>query len=88
MLLAQVMDGPPISYALGGWAPPWGIEFRVDVVNAFVLLIVSGISAAVLPYARRSVADEIPESQHGMFYTCFCLCLSGLAGRHHHRRRL
>ena len=79
-LLAQTIDGSVLSYELGSWAPPWGIEYRVDVVNAFVLLIVSGISALVLPYARRSVADEIPESLHALFYTCYLLCLSGLLG--------
>ena len=56
-LLGQTLDGSVLSYQLGSWAPPWGIEYRVDVVNAFVLLIVSGISAVVLPYARRSVAS-------------------------------
>ena len=79
-LLGQTLDGSVLSYQLGSWAPPWGIEYRVDVVNAFVLLIVSGVSAVVLPYARRSVASEVPESQHALFYTCFLLCLSGLLG--------
>ena len=36
-----VMDGSVISYELGGWAPPWGIEYRIDIVNAFVALIVN-----------------------------------------------
>jgi multicomponent Na+:H+ antiporter subunit D len=79
-LLSQTMDGGAISYYLGDWAPPWGIEYRVDAVNAFVLLIVSGVSAVVLPYARRSVASEVPANQRALFYTCFLLCLSGLLG--------
>lgn len=29
-LLAQTLDEGIISYAIGGWAPPWGIEYRVD----------------------------------------------------------
>ena len=33
-LLARVEAGGPISYALGGWAPPLGIEYRVDSLNA------------------------------------------------------
>jgi multicomponent Na+:H+ antiporter subunit D len=80
LLLSQVMDGSTITYALGDWAPPWGIEYRIDAVNAFVLLIVSGVSAVVLPYARRSVASEIPANQLSLFYTCYLLCLSGLLG--------
>mgnify|MGYP000178643898 CR=1 FL=1 len=32
-----------ISYAMGGWAAPWGIEYRIDTMNAYVALIVTGI---------------------------------------------
>lgn len=79
-LLGQVIDGSVISYELGGWAPPWGIEYRVDAANAFVLLIVSFVAALVLPYARTSIEKEITKSTHTYFYTCFLLCLTGLLG--------
>ena len=36
------------------WAAPWGIEYRIDTVNAFVLVIVSAISTIVLPFARTA----------------------------------
>ena len=80
LLLSQVLSDGPISYALGDWAAPWGIEYRVDSVNAFVLLIVAAVGAVILPYARRSVAHEIPAEQHSAFYTAFLLCLTGLLG--------
>ena len=80
MLLASVMDGSVISYEIGGWAPPWGIEYRVDAANAFVLLIVSLLGALVLPYARRSIEAEFNASTHTYFYTCYLLCLTGLLG--------
>ena len=79
-LLHEVLVSGPISYHLGDWAPPWGIEYRVDVLNAFVLLIVAAVGAVVLPYARRSVAHELPESLHAGFYTALLLCLTGLLG--------
>ena len=50
-LLGDVLETDVISYALGGWAAPWGIEYRVDALAAFVLLFVSGIAALVLTYA-------------------------------------
>ena len=80
VLLGQVLGSGPLSYAFGNWAPPWGIEYRVDALNAFVLLIVAGIGAVVLPYARRSAEEEIPASQHSLFYASFLLCLTGLLG--------
>jgi multicomponent Na+:H+ antiporter subunit D len=79
-LFLSVLDGSVISYHLGGWAPPIGIEYRVDILNAFVLLIVSGIGVLTLLYARGSVAHEIDERQHGLFYTALLLCMTGLLG--------
>ena len=77
---ALVLDGSIISYELGGWEPPWGIEYRVDALNAFVALIVAGIAAVSLPYALLSVELEIPRRQTPLFYAAFLLCLAGLLG--------
>ena len=79
-LLQQVLATGPISYALGGWAAPWGIEYRVDTVNAFVLVIVSAISTVVLPFARDSIEQEVSEDRLSLFYTLWMLCLTGLLG--------
>ena len=76
----QVAQHGQISYALGGWAPPLGIEYRVDMANAFVLLLISGVSAVVLPFARDAVRREIPEEKEHLFYCMFLLCLTGLLG--------
>ena len=80
LLLNQVMEHGTISYAIGGWAAPWGIEYRVDITTAFVLVIVSMIGAVVLPFAYTSVAHEIPRSRIHLFYTSYLLCLTGLLG--------
>ncbi|MDQ2092168.1 monovalent cation/H+ antiporter subunit D family protein [Marimonas arenosa] len=79
-LLMRVIGGEVISYHIGGWAPPLGIEYRVDSANAFVLFLVTGIATVVLPYARTSVAAEV-DGQHGtLFYAMFLLCFTGLLG--------
>jgi multicomponent Na+:H+ antiporter subunit D len=79
-LLVQVPDDGAISYHLGGWAPPWGIEYRVDRLSAFVLLIVSAMASLVMLYARRSVEDEIPADRAARFYGAFLLAFAGLLG--------
>ncbi|HRD76031.1 MAG TPA: monovalent cation/H+ antiporter subunit D family protein, partial [Hyphomicrobiaceae bacterium] len=79
-LLLQVLQSGPISYHLGGWAPPWGIEYRVDLLNAFVLVLVSVVGAAIMPFARRSVAHEVEGDKQAWFYTMYLLCLTGLLG--------
>jgi multicomponent Na+:H+ antiporter subunit D len=80
-LLWKVMEtGQPISYVMGGWAVPQGIEYRVDVLNAFVLVLVTSVGAVIMPYAKRSVAREIDSHQQAGFYTMYMLCLAGLLG--------
>ena len=79
-LLHVVAAHGPISYFLGDWAPPLGIEYRVDLANAIVLFLVSGIAALVFPYAYRSVQLEIDERQSSLFYGAMLICLTGLLG--------
>jgi multicomponent Na+:H+ antiporter subunit D len=79
-LLREVLANGPISYAIGGWAPPAGIEYRIDQANAFLLVLVSVMAALVTTYAPRSVADEITPERQGWFYAVFLLCLTGLLG--------
>jgi multicomponent Na+:H+ antiporter subunit D len=79
-LLWQVKDGDVIRYAFGDWIAPWGIEFVVDRLSAYVLLIVSLIGALVVPYAWRSVSSEIETSLQPLFFTLLLLCLAGLLG--------
>jgi multicomponent Na+:H+ antiporter subunit D len=79
-LLLQVLDSGPISYAIGGWEPPWGIEYRVDTLGAFVLVIVTSIGALVVPFARASVEREVASDRIYLFYTMYLLCLAGLLG--------
>ncbi len=79
-LLQQVAEAGVVSYRLGSWAPPWGIELRVDLLGAFVLLIVCAIAALVMVYARRSVIREIKASRIPSFYAALLLVCAGLAG--------
>lgn len=80
LLLQMVMAEGTIRYEIGGWAAPWGIEYVIDATNAIVLVVVAGIGAVVAPYARLSVAAELPAHLHGLFYTAYLLCLAGLLG--------
>nr|CRH06380.1 Putative multisubunit Na+/H+ antiporter, MnhA subunit. Containing NADH:ubiquinone oxidoreductase subunit 5 (chain L) domain [Candidatus Magnetococcus massalia] len=80
LMLDQVLTEGTIRYALGGWAPPWGIEYRVDTLNAYVLVIVAAIGAIVATYSRQSVEKEVQEEKRYLFYTAYLLCLTGLLG--------
>jgi len=80
LLLLRVLEEGIIIYSLGGWAAPWGIEYRVDTVSAFVLVVVAGIGAIVTPYAMMSVRREVGVKQAPLLYSALLLCLSGLLG--------
>ncbi len=79
MTLAAVFDGATLSYAFGNWAPPVGIEYRVDAANAFVALLITGVASVLLPWGRPIVDAEVPERQ-GSFYALLLIALAGLLG--------
>ncbi|OQY19152.1 MAG: cation:proton antiporter [Desulfobacteraceae bacterium 4572_35.1] len=80
LIAQQVLQSGALSYDIGGWPAPWGIDYYVDSLNAFVLLIVTGISALALPYANRSVEQEIDPRSQPYFYSLLLVCLAGLLG--------
>ncbi len=80
MLAIRVIDGGVISYALGGWEPPIGIEYRLDALTVFVLVLVSAIAALVLTYSRVSLEVEVPYDRYHLFHTMYLLSLAGLLG--------
>ena len=79
-LLSDVLSGGEIAYALGGFDPPWGIEYRIDVLGAAMLALVSFIGALVLTYAPASIAREIPREKHYLFVPAYLLAMTGLLG--------
>lgn len=79
MLLLEVRDGGFISYQIGGWAPPLGIEYRIDATNGLVLFLISLIATITMPFAKKSVASEVTQSLT-LFYACLMLCYTGLMG--------
>jgi len=80
MLLNQVLIEDTITYAMGGWVAPWGIEYYIDKLTAYMLLIVNGITVLVLLGAREIVESDIASDRIYLFYTAFLLNLTGLLG--------
>ncbi|PPR72701.1 MAG: Na(+)/H(+) antiporter subunit D1 [Alphaproteobacteria bacterium MarineAlpha3_Bin2] len=80
VLLGRVLETGTITYALGSWPAPWGIEYRIDLANAFVLVLVTLIGSVVMPYARASIPAEIEEPRIYLFYCMYLLNLAGLLG--------
>mgnify|MGYP001942404731 CR=1 FL=1 len=79
-LLQMVQEVGIISYKLGGWDAPLGIELRIDALSALMLLILTGSSSLVSFYALKSVEKEIAQGKQVLFYSAFLLVIAGLIG--------
>ncbi|MCQ8186024.1 monovalent cation/H+ antiporter subunit D family protein [Parvularcula maris] len=80
MLLQQIATGGAAEYALGGWASPLGIVYRIDLAGAIVMSLVSLMAAVTLPYAIESIRAEINGYQISAFFAMFLICFAGLMG--------
>ena len=80
LILHDVFIDGTISYAMGSWAPPIGIEYRIDEANGFILFLVSLMGALTALYMPRSIGNEIPPERQGWFYCMYLMALCGLLG--------
>lgn len=79
-MLQMLQDVAVLSYKLGGWDAPLGIELKIDALTALMLLILTGSASLVSFYALRSVEKEIADGKQVLFYSAFLLVFAGLIG--------
>lgn len=77
--LFRVIAGGPVSYTLGGWEAPIGIEFVLDPLASFLTLLVTVVSCLVLIHARHVVSVEHPDKRVP-YYSLVLLLLAGFCG--------
>lgn len=70
----------PISYALGGWPAPFGIEYRISKAAAWVAALVASVGALALLLGTRHTRPEVRDGHEHLFYAAYVLCLAGLLG--------
>src|SRR4030043_468962 len=78
-ILHHVMTIGPIHYRLGGWVPPWGIEYVMDALNAYVLVVLLFLGFLCVIYSKRNIEHELPQKVVS-FYTLYQLLITGLCG--------
>ncbi len=78
-LFGEVLKHGKVSYRLGGWPPPFGIEYAVDALNAFVLVVISFVALINLIAAKRKV-DGSFSGKSPAFYALYVMFVSGLLG--------
>jgi multicomponent Na+:H+ antiporter subunit D len=76
----RIMDvGKAIHYRLGDWMPPIGIEYVLDHLSAFVMLVINGVAFLVLLHAKKIVSKEMP-GKEAPYYAAISLMLCGFNG--------
>ncbi|SCV63565.1 Na(+)/H(+) antiporter subunit D [Anaplasma phagocytophilum] len=80
LLFFQVYSGQPIIYKVGGWGLPYGIELRVDLLSATMMLLVTFIGVMSTIYGIYPSRKEIPAEKVSKFYAAFLLSFGGLLG--------
>ena len=80
LLIQGVIEAGVLRYALGGWAAPWGIEYRVDKLTVFVLFTINLVNlfASIFCLGRRD--DNLGHAGQPGFYAAWLLCMAGLNG--------
>jgi len=72
-------DGAPLRYAMGNWTPPTGIEFVMDSLAAYMVVVILFMGVLAVIYAGRSLAFEAP-GKSTYAYPAMVLVLAGLTG--------
>ncbi len=79
MALRVALDSGPWHYYLGGWAPPWGIEYVVDPLGGGMAVLVALLATLVAIYAGPHLRALSPR-RAAVFNSLFLLLTSGLLG--------
>ncbi len=77
--LLQVIRSGPFGYNLGGWAPPWGIEYRIDHLSGLMLVLIAAIGLLAAISAKPGITMDI-RGKETNFYTLLLLQITGLLG--------
>jgi multicomponent Na+:H+ antiporter subunit D len=78
-ILGHVLTVGTIRYRLGGWVPPWGIEYVMDALNAYVLVTLLFLALVCAIYSKKNIEHELPQKVVS-FYTVYQLLITGLCG--------
>ena len=78
-ILQIVMANGTLRYRMGNWAPPWGIEYVIDHLSAFFIIIISFIGLNIIVYSKKINEQELPEKVVS-FYSILLLLITGLLG--------
>ncbi|MGB8952515.1 MAG: proton-conducting transporter membrane subunit [Candidatus Aminicenantales bacterium] len=79
--VVKVLNHGPVHYHMGGWPPPIGIEYVLDYLSAFIVLVINSIAFLVLIHAQRVVRRELSSPAKEIpYYAVALLMMCGFNG--------
>ena len=80
VVAGAVLAVGPLEYFLGGWAPPVGIAVRVDAMAAVFLVLLGGVSLAVLVFADGGGDDAVAAPTGPWFWVLVMILTGSMSG--------
>ena len=80
VLLFSVLENNIVSYYVGGWEPPYGIELTIDPLSSFLSLVVAVIGFLAVVFSKNYVGHEISEKKQPAYYSLLQLIIGGMQG--------
>ncbi len=79
LVTGRVLRDGPISYTVGNWQPPFGIELVVDPLSAMMMVLIAVVALLASFSSLQSVAKELP-GREAFFFTLYMILIAGLFG--------
>lgn len=79
-LIGGIGPGKSLSYYLGGWEPPWGIEIRIDLFGLLMVCIIAVGGLFLVLYSWKYMQHEIPEARLPYYYSLLLLIYTSMLG--------
>lgn len=79
LVLTNTLQQGRISYTVGNWTPPYGIELIIDPLSALMLVLISTVAFLATLAALPSVQREQAGKEH-LFFTLYLILIAGLMG--------
>jgi multicomponent Na+:H+ antiporter subunit D len=76
----KVLKKGTISYSVGNWNPPWGIEMNVDPLASYMAVVITAVGLLVILFSTKYSEKKIDSKNIGIFFALMLLLMVGLLG--------
>jgi multicomponent Na+:H+ antiporter subunit D len=79
-IFKETLSSEPIFYHFGGWWASIGIEYKIDQLSSFFILLTSTLSLFNLFAMKHLVASELDKERYSLFFGLYLIAIAGLLG--------